>query len=292
MTYLSNIELSEICEHLGETKPLKIQQIFGGCINNCWRIDFKDSKFFLKANKREQKLLEFENYCLNDLKKYINPHTVVIPKVIKYFKFTSNEYLLMEWIDINNQNQKKLGRGIAEIHLNSNRQNPKKYGYSLNGFIGTTNQVAGWESNWIDCFIKLRIEPQISFLKNNQLSKNILDKIKSKIKLYLSDHEPLNSLVHGDLWAGNVGTGFADKGIIFDPSCWWADCEVDIAMTRLFGAFKKEFYEEYYKVIKRKDGYKKRMIIYNFYHILNHANMFGGNYLNEVNNYIKILLDM
>ena len=40
------------------------------------------------------------------------------------------------------------------------------------------------------------------------------------------------------------------------------------------------------------DGSNKRTIIYNFYHILNHANMFGGNYINEVNNYIKMILDM
>ena len=102
----------------------------------------------------------------------------------------------------------------------------------------------------------------------------------------------MNCLIHGDLWSGNVSTGYLKKGIIFDPSCWWADAEVDIAMTRLFGGFTDDFYDEYFKLIKEKDGSNKRTIIYNFYHILNHANMFGGNYINEVNNYINMILNM
>jgi len=53
---------------------------------------------------------------------------------------------------------------------------------------------------------------------------------------------------------------------------------MDISMTKLFGGFRKEFYEEYHKIFPIKNGFEKRIIIYNFYHILNHANMFGGSY--------------
>ena len=63
-------------------------------------------------------------------------------------------------------------------------------------------------------------------------------------------------------------------------------------MTKLFGGFSREFYEEYYKILKKKKGFEKRIIIYNFYHILNHANMFGGSYLNQVKDYVKAILNM
>ena len=292
MNKLSSNELSEICNHLGKSKIINIQKIFGGCINHSWRIDFKDSKIFLKKNESDQKLLKFEQYCLNDLRKYTNYQNIIIPKVINYFEYENNEFLLLEWIDLNNFNQKKLGAGIAEIHLNSNKKNPNKFGYSMPGFIGTTKQLNGWENNWADCFIKMRIDPQLSLLKDHSLSNNLLNRIKSKIKVHLSDHEPLNCLIHGDLWSGNVSTGYLEKGIIFDPSCWWADSEIDIAMTRLFGGFTNDFYSEYFKIIKEKNGSKKRTTIYNFYHILNHANMFGGSYINQVNNYINMILNM
>jgi len=82
------------------------------------------------------------------------------------------------------------------------------------------------------------------------------------------------------------------KGVIFDPASWWADNEVDIAMTKLFGGFRKEFYGEYHRIFPIKNGFENRIIIYNFYHILNHANMFGGGYLNQVKDYVKAILNM
>jgi len=292
MIKLSNNELSEICNHLGKSKIINVQKIFGGCINHSWRIEFDDSKFFLKKNNRDQKLLKFEQYCLNDLRKYINHQNLIIPEVINYFEYEHNEFLLLEWIDQNKFNQKKLGKGLAELHLNSNKKKPNKFGYPIPGFIGTNRQLVGWETNWVDCFIKLRIEPQLSLLKNCSLSINLINLIKSKIKDNLSDHDPMNCLIHGDLWSGNVSSGHDEKGIIYDPSCWWADSEIDIAMTRLFGGFTDDFYDEYFKIIKEKNGSDERSTIYNFYHILNHANMFGGQYVKQVNNYINMIIDM
>jgi len=108
----------------------------------------------------------------------------------------------------------------------------------------------------------------------------------------LLNHQPTNTLVHGDLWSGNAGIDKNGKGVIFDPASWWADNEVDIAMTKLFGGFRKEFYDEYHKIFPIKKGFDKRIIIYNFYHILNHANMFEGSYLYQVKNYVKLILNM
>ena len=292
MTKLTNNELSEICKHLGKSKIINIQKIFGGCINHSWRIDFSDSKFFLKKNDRHQKLLQFEQHCLNDINKYINSQNIIIPKVINYFEHENNEFLVLDWINLYNSNQKKLGAGIAELHLNSNKKKPNKFGYPVPGFIGTSKQLNGWESNWVDCFINLRIEPQLSLFDHDSLSFNLKNRLKSKIKFHLSDHDPMQCLIHGDLWSGNISTDNLEKGIIFDPSCWWADSEIDIAMTRLFGGFSEDFYNEYFKIIKEKKGSNKRTTIYNFYHILNHANMFGGNYIHQVFNYINMILKM
>ncbi len=292
MNYLSNNELSEICNRLGKSNLINTQQIYGGCIHDSWRIEFKDARFFLKKNIRNQKLLKFESYCLNDLQKYINRSILITPRVITYFVFENNEYLLMEWIDMKNFNQKNLGRGLAEMHLKSYENHPPKFGYSIEGYIGTSKQMEGWEKDWSECFVRLRIEPQLTYLKNYSVEEDLIKKLKSKIKIHLSNHEPMNSLVHGDLWSGNVGSGNQEKGIIFDPSCWWADSEVDIAMTRLFGGFENNFYDQYYELIQKKNGSNQRTIIYNFYHILNHANMFGGGYNKQVNEYIEKILKM
>ena len=292
MQKLSPTEINEICEELGETYPKSIEQVHGGDIHNAWRIEFSNKKLFLKRNIRNKKFLEFEKYCLQNLRKYINQENLVIPEVIAYKNIKNIEILLIEWIDMHNFDQKKLGKGLGELHLKSAESNPKMFGFPVEGFIGTTDQKKGLEDNWIDCFLNLRIIPQLLILKSRILDKEIINKVKEKIKTELLNHEPINALVHGDLWSGNAGMDKNGKGVIFDPASWWADNEVDIAMTKLFGGFRKEFYEEYHRIFPIKNGFEKRIIIYNFYHILNHANMFGGGYLNQVQDYVKAILNM
>ena len=292
MQKLSLIEINEICEELGETYPKSIEQVHGGDIHNAWRIEFSNKKLFLKRNIRNKKFLEFEKYCLQNLRKFINQENLVIPEVIAYKNIKNIEILLIEWIDMHNFDQKKLGKGLGELHLKSAESNPKMFGFPVEGFIGTTDQKKGLEDNWIDCFLNLRIIPQLLSLKSRILDKEIINKVKEKIKSELLNHKPINALVHGDLWSGNAGMDKNGKGVIFDPASWWADNEVDIAMTKLFGGFRKEFYEEYHRIFPLKNGFEKRIIIYNFYHILNHANMFGGGYLNQVEDYVKAILKM
>ena len=292
MQKLSPFEVSEICDELGEHHPKNIEQVYGGDIHSSWKIEFANKKFFLKRNDRNKNFLEFEKYCLQDLKKYSNQKNLIIPEVITFKTFKNIEILLMEWIDMQNFDQKNLGKGLGEMHLNSSESNPKNFGYPIEGFIGLTNQKKGWENNWVDCFLNLRIIPQLSILKSNFLDKETLDKVKEKIRSELLNHKPINTLIHGDLWSGNVGIDKSCRGVIFDPASWWADNEVDIAMTKLFGGFGREFYEEYHKIFPIRKGFEKRIIIYNFYHILNHANMFGGSYLNQVKDYVNSILKM
>ena len=292
MQKLSPIEINEICEELGEKYPKSIEQVHGGDIHNAWRIEFSNKKLFLKRNIRNKKFLEFEKYCLQNLRKYINQENLVIPEVIAYKNIKNIEILLIEWIDMHNFDQKKLGKGLGELHLKSAESNPKMFGFPVEGFIGTTDQKKGLEDNWIDCFLNLRIIPQLLSLKSRILDEEIINKVKEKIQSELLNHKPINALVHGDLWSGNAGMDKNGKGVIFDPASWWADNEVDIAMTKLFGGFRKEFYEEYHRIFPIKNGFEKRIIIYNFYHILNHANMFGGGYLNQVEDYVKAILKM
>ena len=292
MQKLSLIEVNEICNELGETYPKNIKQVHGGDIHSAWQLEFSNKKLFLKKNVRNKKFLEFEKYCLQNLRRFINEENLVIPEVIAYKNINNIEILLIEWIDMQNFDQKKLGKGLGEMHLKATESNPTMFGFPVEGFIGITDQKKGWKDNWTDCFLNLRIIPQLSILENNFLNNETINKLKEKIKSELLDHKPINTLIHGDLWSGNTGIDKDGKGVIFDPASWWADNEVEIAMTKLFGGFRKEFFEEYHKIFPLKEGFEKRIIIYNFYHILNHANMFGGGYLNQVKDYVKKIITM
>jgi len=71
MQKLSPIEVNEICTELGETYPKSIEPVHGGDIHSTWQIEFSNKKLFLKRNCRNEKLLEFEKYCLQNLRNYL-----------------------------------------------------------------------------------------------------------------------------------------------------------------------------------------------------------------------------
>ena len=49
-------------------------------------------------------------------------------------------------------------------------------------------------------------------------------------------------------------------------------------MTHLFGGFSRAFYDAYMQEWPLDPGTSERIAIYNLYHLLNHANLFGGGY--------------
>jgi fructosamine-3-kinase len=60
---------------------------------------------------------------------------------------------------------------------------------------------------------------------------------------------------------------------------YYGDRECDLAMTELFGGFSPDFYAAYNHVYPLENGYQQRKKLYNLYHILNHANLFGSVYI-------------
>ena len=66
---------------------------------------------------------------------------------------------------------------------------------------------------------------------------------------------------------------------LIDPSAHYADREVDLAMTEMFGGFSDHFYQHYNEIFPLSENYPTKKVIYNLYHYLNHYNLFGEAYL-------------
>ena len=93
-----------------------------------------------------------------------------------------------------------------------------------------------------------------------------------------SDRNIVPSMLHGDLWGGNVA-GLKDATpVIFDPAFYYGDREADLAMTYVFGGFAPNFYASYQDAYPLDNGFAVRKSLYNSYHIINHLNTFVGGY--------------
>lgn len=69
--------------------------------------------------------------------------------------------------------------------------------------------------------------------------------------------------------------------VIFDPAPYYGDCECDLAMTELFGGYPADFHAAYRTAYPLDVGYAVRKELYNLYHTINHANLFGGGYVRQ-----------
>jgi fructosamine-3-kinase len=87
------------------------------------------------------------------------------------------------------------------------------------------------------------------------------------------------SLVHGDVWSGNVLVRGGEVVAFIDPAIYYADAEVELAFISLFSTFGERFYSRYRE--RRglsADFFTTRCELYNLYPLLVHATLFGGGY--------------
>ena len=258
----------------------KIIPVGGGCIHKAWCIHFQNGeKIFAKSNHIDNiNMFKFERECLLVLKRFANESYIWIPKPIELISFQNISILLLEWIDLKQSQQNVLGKGLALLHKSSTKENNKNFGWEEEGFIGSNSQIRGWDSNWGKFFVNYRLRPQLLEASKWGVRVEDYEDVLIYLSSYLNNHHPSVSLVHGDLWSGNCGSTENGLGSLYDPASYWGDREVDISMTKLFGSFNKEFYEGYEEIWPLDNFSKDRTEIYNLYHLLNHANIFGGSY--------------
>ena len=91
------------------------------------------------------------------------------------------------------------------------------------------------------------------------------------------------SLIHGDMWTGNIlSSGSYITGFV-DPAIYYADPEVELAFSTLFGTFGDAFFSRYNEHCPLTPGFfEERRDLYNLYPLLVHVRLFGGGYVNSV----------
>ncbi|MGK7885826.1 MAG: fructosamine kinase family protein [Crocosphaera sp.] len=284
---------TQICEHISQTtgKTFTFERqktVSGGCINQGYCLIGSDIKYFVKIN-HASKVEMFAAEALG-LKEMAQTQTIRVPKPVCWGMTERSSYIVLEWLEFgssNNSAWEKMGKNLAKMHQ---YQGESKFGWSQNNTIGSTPQVNNWTDKWSDFFAEHRIGFQLKLANRKGVNFGNYNQVVDKVRQILSEINPQPSLVHGDLWSGNVAVTDAGEPVILDPATYYGDREVDIAMTELFGGFPAAFYRGYNEVFPLDKGYKKRKTLYNLYHILNHFNLFGGGYGSQANFMIQEVL--
>lgn len=278
--------------HTTTRRPFALRRatpVAGGSINETLRLDgTDDSSYFLKLNAaRHHAIFVAEIHGLETIAATATLH---VPRTVTHGMTMQQSYLVLEQLELQPRGDARLlGEQLAALH----RCSAPRFGFAHDNFLGTTPQPNSWRDDWMTFWREQRLGHQLRLAVANghgtelqHLGEQLLDALPA---LFVG-HLPQPSLLHGDLWSGNHAYLADGTPTIFDPSAYYGDRECDIAMTELFGGYPANFYAAYRAAWPLDDGYDKRRDLYNLYHILNHANLFGAGYVRQAAEMMRELL--
>lgn len=270
-------------------------RVLGGDINEAYKLELTDgTHIFMKSNTKKD--ASFFSAEAAGLAAIAQTDAIGTPHIFCTGvdeKKHGSSFLLLEYI----QGGKRIS-GYWRIFANQLSAmhkadasffiKDKKYGFLCDNYIGSRKQINTTYNTWIDFFRDCRLEPQVrcaaDYFEMSDLKK--ICKLLDHLDNFLV--EPMHpSLLHGDLWSGNVIMGNDGKAWLIDPAVSVGHAEAEIAMTELFGGFPQEFYDVYRETGLLLPGYSRRKNLYNLYHLLNHLNIFGRCYLSAVKHIVE-----
>lgn len=282
-----------IADQLSETlmfsfNILEKSPIHGGDINDCYMISDGEQRYFVKINQRDfYSNFEIEAESIHVLRQ---SGSVSVPEHILTGKCKDHAFLILNYLPTkpldDADSNYKFGQQLAKLHQWGEQ---KEYGFDQDNYIGSTLQPNKWDKKWGRFFAEQRIGWQLQLMKEKGVKLVDIEEFTHLIQDRLSGHQPRASLLHGDLWGGNVANSPFGP-ICYDPACYWGDRECDLAMTELFSKFHPDFYLGYESIFPIDSHYNQRKDIYNLYHLLNHYNQFGGSYLDQCESSISHIL--
>jgi len=281
----------------------KSTPVGGGSINETYCLEGSDAaRYFLKLNDAQH--LPMFVAEAEGLHAIAATDTIRVPHPIAHGSAGRQGYLVLEHLELSSHGDAKLlGEQLAALHRctsppsplqgGGNRGITSRYGFTQDNFIGTTPQPNGWKDDWIDFWREQRLGFQLRLAEQNgcggQLQR-LGEKLMDSLPAFFVGYTPQPSLLHGDLWSGNHAFLADGTPAIFDPAAYYGDREADLAMTELFGGYPADFYAAYRAAYPLDAGYATRRDLYNLYHVLNHANLFGGGYAGQAEQMMRGLL--
>ncbi len=204
-------------------------------------------------------------------------------------------WILMEYIEPGRPKDRTwalLGSALARLHSPIEEAHP---GWEEDGFIGPLPQSnVGLDLPWPDFWRDARLLPGWESVHScfDRKTRLAWDRLMQRIGPALAGSEPDGlSLLHGDLWSGNVLTDTAGEPVLVDPSVYRGHREVDLAMMELFGGFDSGVLAGYREEAPVAEGYETfRRDVYQLYPLLVHVKLFGASYAAGVRERVLRLL--
>tara|TARA_Y100000741_G_scaffold345977_1_gene311899 strand:- start:1243 stop:2100 length:858 start_codon:yes stop_codon:yes gene_type:complete len=253
----------------------------------CEKIVLEDENEFISKSYLKQ-ISSFN--AITSEAKSINYMKKKFPKLFPKIYYFDNKTLIMEYIKNDGEKgkdfEKELAINIASIHKIKNN----KYGFDFDTPIGGLKQPNKYSGNWVDFYKENRLGMVFKEINNENPMPHKLNRGIEKILNDLENLIPKNppaSLIHGDLWDGNI---LFEKGKLkglIDPGIHFAHNEMEIAYLSWFKYITKKFYVHYSNIINLDNNYKKYEKIYQLYYCLLNVHLWSREYITNASEIVE-----
>ena len=264
----------ELGAALGELQWLRVG---GGSINSAARLVAADQSFFLKWNDRGLPH-HFEAEAMG-LKAIAATSTLIVPRPLAWSDAgTGESFLLLEDLGSGAPEpgfDRQFGRALAQLHAHGDARG---FGFAMDGYCGATPQPNRWCSSWLEFYAEHRLAHLLRLCEARGFAHSAsLERLIARLPEWLEEPAE-SSLLHGDLWIGNLHVTSAGQPAVLDPAAYYGHREAELGMMQLFGGFAPEVWQSYETAAALSPGWRERLPLYELYHVLNHYVLFGGGY--------------
>jgi len=264
-----------------DTQVSRVRAVGGGCISPGARIETEQGdRHFVKWAMPGDAPASLFTEEARSLRALNETAAVRVPQV----RAAGEQWLLLEWLEPGAPRAgtwAALGRALAALHGTK----ADAFGWVADNFIGTLPQPNSQSARWWTFWAERRLLPQFTRARQRAFfdggDQRAFDRLVGRLEELL---EPADadgpSLLHGDLWGGNVHVTESGDAALIDPSSYHGHREVDLAMAELFGGFGAPFFDAYREAWPLAPGYDQaRRELYQLYYVLVHVNLFGAAYV-------------
>lgn len=196
------------------------------------------------------------------------------------------DLLILEYIESDGRVTSDAELHAAELLAGLHGVRGESFGFACDTLIGPLDQPCQPSLSWVEFFAAHRLRHFGAIAsKQGAITPSCwyaLQRLADRLGAVLDEPEH-PSLIHGDVWGGNVLCRDGRVAAFLDPATHYAHPEVELAFITLFSTFGRVFFDRYHELRPIRDGFfETRRHVYNLYPLLVHAILFGGGYGRQV----------
>jgi len=271
--------LADAIERATGSRPERVTPMGGGCVGDVSRVALADGRVVVAKTGDKGSGLDLEGFMLRYLRE---KGSLPVPEVLH----AADDLLVMSFIETSGAIDDGAQAHAAEILARLHAVTADAFGFARPTVIGGLAQPNPWTKSWRDFFRDQRLLYMArQAFDAGRLPKDLLkrtERLALRLASWIGDGaQP--ALIHGDLWTGNVLVRGGRVAGFVDPAIYYADAEIELAFSTLFGTFGEPFFARYGALRAIAPGFfEERRDLYNLYPLLVHVELFGGAYAGSV----------